>query len=191
MRLIPVRSSHAAHILIFAMVALMGAAALRFEISQHGGSGQIRPAGLPFDTAGLRVDQANPRWLMEDSGKARYLTGPTGQFDLNPNATVSTVQDLWRNDVTGMNDYAAAFDAVVANGHNFVRLWRWETSAWGTSAQFASNTHWRVPISQMPWRLVDSWLDVRTGTEVPVGVYDLAHSIRAILTGFVPSFYRQ
>jgi hypothetical protein len=171
MRLIPVRSGH---ILILAMVALMGAAALRFEISQHGGSGQIRPAGLPFDTAGLRVDQTNPRWLMEDSGKARYLTGPTGQFDLNPNATVSTVQDLWRNDVTGMNDYAAAFDAVVANGHNFVRLWRWETSAWGTSAQFASNTHWRVPISQMPWQLVDSWLDVRTGTEVPVGVYDLA-----------------
>jgi hypothetical protein len=79
MRLIPVRSGH---ILILAMVALMGAAALRFEISQHGGSGQIRPAGLPFDTAGLRVDQTNPRWLMEDSGKARYLTGPMPPFPL-------------------------------------------------------------------------------------------------------------
>jgi hypothetical protein len=135
---------------------------------------RISAADVSPAKAGLEVHKTNPRWLTDKSGKAKYFTGPTGQFDLNPNATVSTVQDLWSNDVTGMNDYAAAFDSVVANGHNFVRLWRWETSAWGTPKRFAANTHWRVPLSQMPWALVDWWVDTRTGTDVPVGVYDLA-----------------
>ena len=138
------------------------------------GGGTEQHTSSVSETGVLRVLDTNPRWLTDDSGKAKYFTGPTGQFTVNPNATVSTVQDLWSDDVNRVNDYATAFDTVVANGHNFVRLWRWETSAWGTPAQFASNTHWRLPTSQMPWTLVDTRIDSATGTDVPVGVYDLA-----------------
>jgi hypothetical protein len=130
-------------------------------------------AAIPVEMGVLRVLDTNPRWLTDDTGKARYFTGPTGQFTINPNATVSTVQDLWNEDVSGVNDYATAFDTVVANGHNFVRLWRWETSAWGSRVEFASKTYWRVPTSQMPWTRVDTRLDSTTGTTVTVGIYDL------------------
>ena len=141
---------------------------------------------------GLRVDASNPRWLTDDSGKARYFTGPTGQFLINPNATVSTVQDLWFDDVSGANDYLTAFDTVVANGHNFVRLWRWESSAHGTRAMFASNSYGRVPTTQMPWTRVSTRSDTTTGTAITVGIYDLTlfnqsyfDRLRAVVTSAV------
>jgi hypothetical protein len=142
-------------------------------VSSCGGGTEQQTSFAP-ETGVLRVLETNPRWLTDDSGKAKYFTGPTGQFTVNPNATVSTVQDFWNEDVSGVNDYATAFDTVVANGHNFVRLWRWETSVWGSRAQFASNTYWRVPILQMPWSLVSTRVDSSTGINITVGVYDLA-----------------
>lgn len=131
-------------------------------------------AGDPVNTSVLRVHESNPRWLTDDSGEAKYFTGPTGQFDVNPNATVSTVQDLWSDGVTGTNDYATAFDTVTANGHNFVRLWRWETSAWGSRHQFDTSTYWRVPTTQMPWTRRSTRSDSSTGSDITVGVYDLS-----------------
>jgi hypothetical protein len=144
-------------------------------INGCGGKDEAPPAPTTgaVDKGVLRVLGSNPRWLTDDSGEAKYFTGPSGQFTVNPNATVSTVQDQWSDDVNGVNDYATAFDTVVANGHNFVRLWRWETSAWGSSAQFASNSYQRVPTSQMPWTRVSTRVDSSTGTAVTVGVYDL------------------
>ena len=124
-------------------------------------------------TGVLRILGTNTRWLTNDSGKALFLTGPTGQFYSYPNATASAIQDE-RNDATILvNDTATALNTVVAEGNNFVRFWRTEASAFGSAAQFAGNTYRRVPTTQMPWVQVNTRVDNSTGVPVTVGIYDL------------------
>jgi hypothetical protein len=128
----------------------------------------------PADTGVLRVHETNPRWLTDDSGEARYFTGPTVQGFERPNACWAAFQDIWNTGTLAEpNDYATAFDLVVKNGHNFVRLWNWELTAFGEPAWFTTNTYWRIPPDQMPYKLVSTRLDTSSGVDIAVGVYDL------------------
>jgi hypothetical protein len=88
-----------------------------------GGNEQSTVTSSSPETGVLRVLESNPRWLTDDSGKARYFTGPSVQGFERPNACWSAFQDIWNTGILPEpNDYAAAFDRVVSNGHNFIRM---------------------------------------------------------------------
>jgi hypothetical protein len=71
-----------------------------------------------FKFAGpLRVSQANPRYLTDESGRALYLTGSHNWVNL---------QDGGANRF----DYDAFLDFLHQHNHNFFRLWAWESSTW-------------------------------------------------------------
>ncbi|MCC7261369.1 MAG: hypothetical protein IT369_02490 [Candidatus Latescibacteria bacterium] len=81
---------------------------------------------MAVPTAGpLRVHATNPRYFADRHGKAVYLTG---------SHTWDTLQDLGEADPPPAFDFDAHLDFLVARGHDFIRLWRWELFRWDTGA---------------------------------------------------------
>ncbi len=77
-------------------------------------------------TAGpLQVHATNPRYFADRHGRAVYLIG---------SHTWDTLQDLGQTDPPVPFDFDAHLDFLVARGHNFIRLWRWELVRWDTGA---------------------------------------------------------
>ena len=73
--------------------------------------------------APLRVNPANPRYFIDGAGKAIYLTGSHTWANLQDNG----------GGVGGSNsnpppvfDYNGYLNLMQSNGHNFMRMWRWE-----------------------------------------------------------------
>ena len=76
-------------------------------------------------TGPLRVLESNPRYFTDGSGNAVYLAGTHvwGNFQNNGHRTAG-------GDPPTAFDYGAYLDFLAARGHNFFRLWRWETPRW-------------------------------------------------------------
>ncbi|NUO80997.1 hypothetical protein HUU05_13035 [candidate division KSB1 bacterium] len=96
----------------------------------------------------LRVHPNNPRYFtdgtknLDGSLKAVYLTG---------SHTWNNLQDMGPGDPPPAFDYDAYLDFLERHGHNFVRMWRRESVAWGSkgSADFtAPGVHMAAP---HPW----------------------------------------
>lgn len=97
---------------------------------------------MPGPTAGpLRVHPVNPRYFADCHGRAVYLTG---------SHTWDTLQDLGQTDPPAPFDFDAYLDFLVARGHNFIRLWRWELVSWDTRANQAPGSRLLVA-SPHPW----------------------------------------
>lgn len=69
----------------------------------------------------LRVHPDNPRYFTNGSGRAIWLTG---------SHTWATFQERGVAGETPDFDYDAWLDFMARNGHNFLRLWRWEHAQW-------------------------------------------------------------
>lgn len=69
----------------------------------------------------LHVSNENPRYFSDANGQIVYLTG---------SHTWSNLQDNGGSDPPPAFDYTAYLDFLVANGHNFFRLWAWEQARW-------------------------------------------------------------
>lgn len=69
----------------------------------------------------LRVHPDNPRYFTDDTGRAIYLTGAH---------TWRTVQDAGTSFPPAAFDFSEFLDLVGKQGHNFVRLWIFESPAW-------------------------------------------------------------
>lgn len=81
---------------------------------------------MAASTAGpLQIHPANPRYFADRCGRAVYLTG---------SHTWDSLQDLGQSDPPPVFDFDAYLDFLVARGHNFIRLWRWELLRWDTGA---------------------------------------------------------
>jgi hypothetical protein len=65
----------------------------------------------------LRVNPANSRYFTDDSGETIYLTG---------SHTWNNLVDIGFSDPPPRFDYKAYLDFLVANNHNFFRLYAWE-----------------------------------------------------------------
>ncbi len=94
-------------------------------------------------TGPLRVNPTNPRYFSDNSGKAIYLTGAH---------TWSNLIDNGLSDPPTKFDYEKYLDFLVANNHNFLRLWTWEEAKWYTDTL---EDYWFEP---MPYQ--------RTGNEL-------------------------
>jgi hypothetical protein len=81
------------------------------------------PAVARLPTAGpLKVHPQNPRYFTDGSGKAVLLTG---------SHTWPSLVDMGAADPPSPFDFAAYLDFIEKFGHNFVRLWTWETTTSG------------------------------------------------------------
>ena len=90
------------------------------------GVGPRREARQPTPAAGpLRVHPENPRYFSDGSGRTVYLTGAH---------TWNNLIDMGRNDPPEAFDFNAYLDFLQRHGHNFIRLWAWDSSTWDTRA---------------------------------------------------------
>ena len=83
-------------------------------------------------TGPLRVHPTNPRYFTDDAGKAIFLTG---------SHTWDSLQD-WGAPTPNF-DYPAYLDLLSGQGHNFIRLWIWESTGGNPSRPRAA--------TPMPW----------------------------------------
>jgi hypothetical protein len=79
----------------------------------------------------LRVHPKNPRYFTDGtknpdgSLRAVYLTG---------SHTWNNLVDMGRSDPPERFDFDAYLDFLERRGHNFIRLWAWDSTAWDTRA---------------------------------------------------------
>lgn len=92
---------------------------------------QIRPA---LGAGTLRVSLNNPRYFADSNGKTIYLTGTH---------TWSNLQDNGLSDPPPVFNYLEYLDFLVANNHNFFRLWTWEEAKWYTDT---TKDYWFEPL---------------------------------------------
>lgn len=88
----------------------------------------LAAAAWPQQARGpLRALPSNPHWFEDGSGKAVYLAGSHVWQNLQDNGLLipgatSNPPDLF--------DYEGYLNRLENYGHNFFRLWRWETTKW-------------------------------------------------------------
>jgi hypothetical protein len=92
----------------------------------------------------LRVNPANPRWLVDPSGKAVVLVGSHVWQNLQDNGLI--IRGGTENPPR-VFDYSGYLDMLAKHDHNFFRLWRWETPRW--TDKFTGEVKYAQP---HPWR---------------------------------------
>jgi hypothetical protein len=96
----------------------------------------------------LRVHPDNPRYFTDGSRtadgslKAVYLTG---------SHTWNNLVDIDRQDPPAPFDFAAYLDFLARHGHNFIRLWAWDSTAWDTRANGGLGKEFVHHVAPLPW----------------------------------------
>jgi len=76
-------------------------------------------------TGPLRPHPTNPRYFTDGSGRAILLVG---------SHVWNNLVDMGPSDPPPAFDYGAYLDFLDRHGHNFFRLWAWETVSWDSSS---------------------------------------------------------
>lgn len=108
----------------------------------------------------LRVHPTNPRYFTDDRGKAILLVGAH---------TWNTLQDMGPTDPPAAFDWNAYLESLVAHHHNFVRLWRWELTAWDTQQDGQPRRDYSAP---HPWPRTGPGLALDGKPKFDLGQYD-------------------
>jgi hypothetical protein len=90
----------------------------------------------------LRVHPENPRYFTDGSGQAVYLTGAH---------TWNNLVDMGPSDQPEKFDYGAYLDFLELHGHNFIRLWAWDSVTWDTRANRESSKNAVNHVAPHPW----------------------------------------
>jgi hypothetical protein len=90
----------------------------------------------------LRVHPENPRYFTDGSGRAVYLTG---------SHTWNNLVDMGRGDPPGPFDFDGYLDFLGRHGHNFVRLWTWDSMTWDTRANGTLGKDFVHHVAPLPW----------------------------------------
>jgi hypothetical protein len=96
-------------------------------------------------TGPLRVHPQNPRYFSDASGRAVLLVGAH---------TWNNLVDMGRNDPPEAFDFVAYLDFLERYGHNFIRLWAWDSVTWDTRANHALGKDFVHQVAPHPWRRV-------------------------------------
>jgi len=102
--------------------------------------GQTKPAAPARGP--LRVHPDNPRYFTDGSGKAVYLTGAH---------TWNNLVDMGPSDPPERFDFDAYVDFLDRHGHNFIRLWAWDSVTWDTRANRESTKNVVNNVAPQPW----------------------------------------
>lgn len=106
-------------------------------------------ADAPPARGPLRVHPHNPRYFTDGtkepdgSLKAVYLTGAH---------TWNNLVDMGRNDPPEPFDFEAYLRFLGNHGHNFIRLWAWDSTTWDTRANGALGKDFIHKAAPLPWR---------------------------------------
>lgn len=95
---------------------------------------------------------SNPRWFEDGSGKAVVLAGSHVWQNLQDNGLI--IRGGTSNPPP-VFDYNAYLDTLSSHGHNFFRLWRWETTQW--TDKFTNEVKYATP---HPWVVRDGKFDL-------------------------------
>ena len=85
-----------------------------------GVSGALRAQFVKPATGPLKVDPRNPRYFTDGSGRAIFLTGSHTWANLQDTGVAPVPTFDWESYIAMMKSH----------GHNFMRLWQWQQSAW-------------------------------------------------------------
>jgi hypothetical protein len=96
-----------------------------------------RPATGP-----LRVSKNNPRYFCDASGRERLLVG---------SHTWNNLVDMGRGDPPEAFDFDAYLDFLERYGHNFIRLWTWDSTIWDTRANGKWGKDFTHHVAPLPW----------------------------------------
>ena len=89
------------------------------------GTATAAPGPRPAARGPLRVHPANPRYFADADGQPVLLVG---------SHTWNSLVDMDRADPPAAFDFAAYLDFLTRHGHNFIRLWAWDSAAWDSRA---------------------------------------------------------
>jgi len=87
----------------------------------------------------LRVHPSNPRYFADGGGKAVLLVGAH---------TWNNLVDIGPTDPPAKFDFDAHLDFLEKHGHNFIRLWTWESVSWDTRTNGPRRQH---TVRPHPW----------------------------------------
>jgi Family of unknown function (DUF6298)/Putative collagen-binding domain of a collagenase len=96
----------------------------------------------------LRAHPASPRYFTDGTKspdgtlKAVYLTG---------SHTWNNLVDIGRNDPPEAFDFEAYLDFLSRYGHNFIRLWTWDSVVWDTRANGRLGKEFVHHVAPLPW----------------------------------------
>jgi hypothetical protein len=91
----------------------------------------------------LAVHPKNPRYFQNTAtGEAVYLTG---------SHTWNSLVDMGRSDPPETFDFAAYLDFLDRHGHNFIRLWAWDSFTWDTRANGHQDQGFVLHAGPLPW----------------------------------------
>ncbi|MHB1309586.1 MAG: hypothetical protein ACYC23_21140, partial [Limisphaerales bacterium] len=123
----------------------------------------------------LRVHPTNPRYFtdgakrVDGSPRAVYLTG---------SHTWNNLVDMAREDPPAGFDFDAYLGFLTGHGHNFIRLWAWDSTVWDTRANEGLGKDFIHHVGPLPW--------LRTGPGLA-----LDGKPRFDLTRFDPAYFER
>jgi hypothetical protein len=107
------------------------------------GTGLVIDVGAAEPAEGpLRVSTANPRYFSDPSGQIILLTG---------SHTWNNLVDMGRSDPPEPFDFGAYLDFLEEHGHNFIRLWAWDSTLWDTRANGSLGKDYIHLVAPHPW----------------------------------------
>jgi hypothetical protein len=90
----------------------------------------------------LRVHAENPRYFTDGAGKPILLVG---------SHTWNNLIDMGKSDPPEAFDYAGYLDFLDKQGHNFIRLWAWDSTTWDTRANRGLGKDFVHVVAPLPW----------------------------------------
>lgn len=105
------------------------------------------PSGKPI-AGPLRVHPTNPRYFTDGSkntdgsSRAVYLTG---------SHTWNSLVDMGKRDPPESFDFGDYLAFLERHGHNFIRLWAWDSATWDTRANGSLGKDFVHLVAPLPW----------------------------------------
>jgi hypothetical protein len=93
-------------------------------------------------TGPLRVHPQNPRYFADADGRALLLAG---------SHTWNNLIDMGRSDPPEAFDFDTYLDFLERYGHNFIRLWAWDSVVWDTRANRGLGKDFVHIVAPLPW----------------------------------------
>ncbi|MBM3999688.1 MAG: hypothetical protein FJ297_09155 [Planctomycetes bacterium] len=90
----------------------------------------------------LRVSARNPRYFRDGNDREVLLVG---------SHTWNSLVDMGRNDPPEAFDFDAYLDFLARYGHNFIRLWAWDSTTWDTRANGRLGKDFIHHCAPLPW----------------------------------------
>ncbi len=128
--------------------------------------GQQKAPARPA-TGPLRVSAKNPRYFCDAAGREVLLVG---------SHTWNSLVDMGRSDPPEAFDFEGYLDFLDRYGHNFIRLWAWDSTLWDTRANGGLGKDFIHHAAPLPW--------ARTGAGVAID-----GKPRFDLTQFNPAYF--